>query len=109
LRDLLLQFKQDGKKIIGYGAPAKGNTLLNYFQLSNDIIDFLTDTTPLKQGMYAPGSHIPVYSPGKLSEARPDYILLLAWNYTEAILKKEKRLREVGVKFIIPVPEVKIV
>lgn len=109
LRSVLLQLKKEGKKIIGYGAPAKGNTLLNYFEIDDKILDLLTDTTPLKQGLYSPGMHIVVYSPDKIKEANPDYILLLAWNYAEAILEKEKDLRNKGVKFVIPVPEVKIV
>ena len=109
LKDLLLKLKQEGKRVVGYGAPAKGNTLLNYFGINGDILDFLTDTTPLKQGMYSPGMRIPVYHPEKLNEIKPDYILLLAWNYADAILEKEKELRNQGVKFIIPVPEAKIV
>jgi len=111
VRNLLLQLKKEGKRIIGYGAPAKGNTLLNYFQIGNSILDFLTDTTPLKQGLYSPGTHIPIYSPAiKILEKEAlDYILLLAWNYADAIMEKEKIIRERGVKFIIPVPEVKII
>lgn len=108
LKNLLLELKKEGKKIIGYGAPAKGNTLLNYFGINGDILDFLTDTTPLKQGMYSPGARIPICPPEKLNESKADYILLLVWNYADAILEKEKKLRESGVKFIIPVPEVKI-
>ncbi|MCX6702305.1 MAG: class I SAM-dependent methyltransferase [Candidatus Wolfebacteria bacterium] len=106
---LLSDIKKNGKKIIGYGAPAKGNTLLNYFGITGETLDFITDTTPTKQGLYTPGSHIPVYPPEKLFEAKPDYLLLLAWNYADAIIKKEAGFREKGGKFIIPVPEVKIV
>lgn len=109
LKNLLLELKKESKKIVGYGAPAKGNTLLNYFGINNDILDFLTDTTPLKQGMYSPGARIPICPPEKVNESKPDYILLLAWNYADAILEKEKKLRESGVKFIIPVPEVRII
>lgn len=109
LKNLLLELKKEGKKILGYGAPAKGNTLLNYFGINGDILDFLTDTTPLKQGMYSPGTRIPIHHPEKLEATKPDYILLLAWNYADAILEKEKKLRESGIKFIIPVPEVRIV
>ena len=106
---LLKDLKKNNKKIIGYGAPAKGNTLLNYFNIDSGIVDYIIDTTPLKQGMYTPGAHIPIYPPEKIKEDRPDYILLLAWNYADAILEKEKELRNQGVKFIIPVPDVKIV
>lgn len=109
LKKLLSGLKEDGKRIVGYGAPAKGNTLLNYFEIGPDILDFLTDTTVLKQGSYSPGMHIPVVSPEKLKEKISDYILLLAWNYAEAILEREKTLRERGVKFIIPVPKVRVI
>lgn len=109
LLGLLTKLKKEGKKIVGYGAPAKGNTLLNYVGISSELVDYLTDTTPMKQGLYSPGRHIPVVSPDRLVSERPDYILLLAWNYADAILKKEVALREQGTKFIIPVPEVKII
>lgn len=105
---LLQQLKQEGKKIIGYGAPAKGNTLLNYCDITPNILDFITDTTPLKQGLFTPGAHIPVVPPEMLLSNQPDYILLLSWNYADAILKKETTLRQGGVKFIIPVPKVKV-
>ena len=108
LVNLLEQLKKT-KKIIGYGAPAKGNTLLNFFGINAGILDFLIDSTSLKQKTYTPGTHIPVVFPEKLKEVKPDYILLLAWNYENAILEKEKDLRESGVKFIIPVPNVRIV
>ena len=109
LKKLLIQLKKEDKKIIGYGAPGKGNTLLNYCQIDSNILDFLTDTTSLKQGLYSPGMRVAIYPPEKIEEANPDYILLLAWNYVDAILEKEKKLREKGIKFIIPVPEVKII
>lgn len=107
--DLLNSLKDNGKKIVGYGAPAKGSTLLNFYGIDGKIIDYIIDTTPLKQGMFTPGTHIPIYSPDKINQSKPDYILILAWNYADAILKKEDKLRKQGVKFIIPVPEVKIV
>ena len=109
LRNLLLKLKKENKEIVGYGAAAKGNTLLNYFQIDNKILDFIIDDSPLKQRLYTPGTHISIFSPDKLKEDRPDYLLLLAWNYAESILKKEQKLRNEGVKFIIPVPKVKIV
>jgi hypothetical protein len=109
LSSLLHELKSQGKKIAGYGAPAKGNTLLNYFEIGPDVLDFITDTTPLKQGLYSPGMHIPVVAPERLLNEPPDYVLLLAWNYADAILKKEDALRQRGVKFIIPVPEVRVV
>ncbi|MCX6787409.1 MAG: class I SAM-dependent methyltransferase [Candidatus Kaiserbacteria bacterium] len=109
LLKLLQDLKAAGKKIIGYGAPAKGNTLLNYYGIGPDILDYLTDTTTLKQGLYSPGMHIPIVSPEKLITDTPDYILLLAWNFKDAILEKEKALRKKGVKFIVTVPTVEII
>lgn len=106
---LLQNLKKEGKKIAGYGAPAKGNTMLNYFGIDASILDFLTDTTPLKQGAYSPGMHIPVVSPTKIAEEWPDYMLLLAWNYADAIIQKEAEYREHGGKFIVPVPELRVV
>ena len=106
---LLSKLTSQKKMIIGYGAPAKGNTLLNYCGITNDTLAFITDTTPLKQNLFAPGSNIEIVSPKKIIDARPDYILLLSWNYASEILKKEASLRKYGVRFIIPVPEVKVV
>lgn len=109
LVSLLKELKSQNKKVVGYGAPAKGNTLLNYFEITPDLIDYVIDTTPLKQGMYTPGTHIPIHSPEKMKEEIPDYILLLAWNYADAIIKKEKDLADKGVKFIVPVPFVRVI
>jgi len=106
---LLSELKAAGKKITGYGATAKGNTLLNYYGIGPDILDYITDTTVQKQGLYSPGMHIPIVSPEKLLTDTPGYILLLAWNFKDAILEKEKALREKGVKFIITVPAVEII
>jgi len=109
LRDLLLKLKEENKRIVGYGAPAKGNILLNYFQIDNKILDFIVDDSSFKQGLYTPGTHIPIYSSDRFKKYQPDYLLLLAWNYADSILEKEKLLRDKGVKFIIPVPKVKII
>ncbi|MDO8408331.1 MAG: class I SAM-dependent methyltransferase [bacterium] len=109
LLELLASLKAAGKRIAGYGAPAKGNTLLNYYRIGPDTLDYLTDTTPQKQGLYSPGMHILIVSPERLLTNTPDYLLLLAWNYKDAILEKEKHLREKGVKFILTVPEVMVV
>lgn len=109
LKKLLADLKRDGKKIAGYGAPAKGNTLLNYYGIGPDVLDYLVDSTPMKQGLYSPGMHIPIVHPDMLKKDRPDYVLLLAWNYADAILKNEQALRDSGVKFIITVPEVRVV
>ena len=109
LLELLASLKAAGKHIAGYGAPAKGNTLLNYYRIGPDTLDYLTDTTLQKQGLYSPGMHISIVSPERLLIDTPDYLLLLAWNYKDAILEKEKALRGKGVKFIITVPEVVVV
>lgn len=105
LLKLLNQLKRQNKKIIGYGAPAKGNTLLNYFQIDHKILDYIADDSEYKQGLYTPGTHIPVLSPKKISQQEPDYILILAWNFAESIIKKYRQFYQRGGKFIIPVPE----
>lgn len=109
LRTLIAKIRTDGKTIVGYGAPAKGNTLINFCGLTSRDIDFITDTTPLKQNTYAPGSGIPVFHPDILEKKRPDYLLLLAWNFADVIIKKETAFRNSGGKFIIPVPTPRIV
>lgn len=112
IRDTLVSlvrgFRKEGKVVIAYGAPAKGNTLLNFCGFTQDDLQYVTDTTPYKIGLLTPGSHIPVVSPDVLKTETPDYILLLAWNYRVFILDKEKELRARGTKFIIPIPRVEI-
>ena len=113
IRDTLVSmvrgFRSEGKIVTAYGAPAKGNTLLNFCGFTNDDIAYVTDTTPHKIGLLTPGSHIPVVSPEILETETPDYILLLAWNYRDFILEKEQALRQRGTKFIIPIPNVEII
>ncbi|MDE2020493.1 MAG: methyltransferase domain-containing protein, partial [Patescibacteria group bacterium] len=109
LLELLRSLKAEGKRIVGYGAPAKSTTLLHYYGLGTETLEYLTDTTPLKQGLYSPGKHIPIVPPERLLEDTPDYILLLAWNFKDAILKKEQPLRDKGVKFIITIPAIEVV
>ncbi len=109
LVSLVRGFRREGKTVTAYGAPAKGNTLLNFCGFTADDLKYVTDTTPHKIGRLTPGSHIPVVSPDILKTETPDYILLLAWNYREFILEKEKELRSRGAKFIIPIPQVEIV
>ena len=106
---LIASIKKNGGSVVGYGAPAKGNTLLNYCGFNKAHVDFIVDTTPAKQGLLAPGSGIPVLHPDRLYESRPDYVLLLAWNYASDILQKEAELRKRGIKFILPVPKPRIV
>jgi hypothetical protein len=97
--------KRENKSIFGYGAPAKGNVLLNYCNIDTSFLDYVIDTTPLKQGKYTPGTHIPIFSPEKISDKGNGHIaLLLAWNYESEILEKEKQFRDKGGKFLIPIP-----
>lgn len=104
LSKMLLKLKKQGKKIAGYGAPAKATTLLNYCNIDATIISYITDNAPSKQNLYMPGTHIPIVSPKKIKEDIPDYILILAWNYAESIIEKEAWFRKNGGKFIIPIP-----
>lgn len=109
LTNLLFKIKKENKKVVGYGAPGKGTTLLNYFQIDGKILDFIIDDSLLKQGTYIPGVRIPILAREKLEKYKPDYLLLLAWNYADSILKKEQELKNKGIKFIIPVPKVIII
>ena len=109
LYTLLVALKKENKRIVGYGAPAKGNTLLNYCGIGPELLDYITDTTPYKQGRYSPGMHIPVVSPDKFHEDPPDYALMLPWNFKEEILVKEKDFLMNGGKWIIPIPSVRVI
>ncbi|NNM84023.1 class I SAM-dependent methyltransferase [Candidatus Parcubacteria bacterium] len=100
---LLASLKNKGKRIAGYGAPAKGNTMLNYAKIGPETLEYLTEDLPTKIGLLSPGVHIPVRSIADARNDPPDYFLMLAWNYAGAILEKEKAMRERGTKFIIPV------
>jgi len=108
LLEILGGIKKDGKSIAGYGAPAKATTLLNYFGIGKDVIDFVVDRNELKQGMHIPGVRIPIFPVERL-EGKPDYLLILAWNLSEEIMKQEEGFGKSGGKFIIPVPEPRIV
>jgi SAM-dependent methyltransferase len=103
-RELIQKLKKEGKRIIGYGAPAKASTLLNFYELSPQEIDFVIDDNPLKQGLLIPGVHIPVRSSDALEKEKVDVIVIFAWNFAAEILKKIGHLREKGVEFIIPLP-----
>ena len=107
--DFLIRVKREKKTIVGYGAPAKGNTLLNYCGVSTDFIDYTVDLNPHKQGHYLPGSHIPVYSPDKIKETKPDYLLILPWNLKEEIMEQMSYVRDWGCKFLLLIPNVEVV
>jgi len=104
----LIKAKEDGKKIVGYGAPAKGNTLLNYCGIGMDFIEYTVDRSPHKQNRFLPGTHIPVKEPDEIIKDRPDYILILPWNIKSEIIAQMSCIREWGGKFIVPIPQIDI-
>ena len=108
LLSFLIDAKQRGKKVIGYGAPGKGNTLLNYCGIRTDFLDFTVDANPYKQGKFTPGTRIPIRAPEALREARPDYVLILPWNLKDEISVQAAYIRDWGGKFVVPIPEVRV-
>jgi SAM-dependent methyltransferase len=109
LRSLLRSLKQERRRLAAYGASAKGSTLLNYFGIDGDTLDFVVDRSTVKQGLYTPGTHLPILPPEALMERRPDYVLLLSWNFADEILAQQAAYRKQGGRFIIPIPDVKVV
>lgn len=109
LSKLLRGLKRERKTIAGYGAPAKSTTLLHYFNIGKEVLDFIADDSPFKQRLFTPGKHIPVVAPKELYTRKPDYLLILAWNFAKPIMKMHKKFAENGGKFIVPVPKPKIV
>ena len=109
LKAMIAQLKRDGKRIVGYGAPAKGNTLLNYCSIGTKELDYVQDTTPVKQGLYTPGTHVRVVPPEMFQQDTPDVAIMLAWNYEKEILAKEEAFRKRGGKFLIPIPTPRLV
>jgi SAM-dependent methyltransferase len=108
LLEFLIAVKRSGKKIAGYGAPGKGNTLLNYCGIRTDFVDFTVDRNTYKQGKFLPGTHIPIYHPDRIREVRPDYVLILPWNFKDEIVQQMAYIREWGGKFVVPIPEVRV-
>jgi 2-polyprenyl-3-methyl-5-hydroxy-6-metoxy-1,4-benzoquinol methylase len=109
LLEFLIGAKRAGKRIIGYGAPGKGNTLLNYCGIGTDFLDFTVDRNPYKQGKYTPGTHIPIRHPDELIKARPDYVLILPWNLKDEILATIGKIPELRARFVVPIPSVQVV
>ena len=108
LLDFLIKAKWEGKSVAGYGAPGKGNTLLNYCGIRTDFLDYTVDRNPYKQGQFLPGTHIPIFPPDKIKETKPDYVLILPWNFKDEIMRQISYIREWGGQFVVPIPEVKI-
>jgi hypothetical protein len=106
---LLVELKDQGKRICGYGAPGKGNTLLNFCGVGPDFIDFTVDRNPYKHGLYTPGVHIPIRPVAAIDEARPDYILILPWNLKNEIIGQMRHVAGWGAKFIIPIPQAMVI
>jgi hypothetical protein len=104
----LVAAKREGKTIAGYGAPGKGNTLLNYCGIRTDFLDYTVDRNPYKHGLALPGTHVPVFPPEKIAETRPDYILILPWNLKDEIIDQLSYVRDWGARFVIPIPEVQV-
>jgi SAM-dependent methyltransferase len=105
---LLIDLKNRGKSIVGYGAPGKGNTLLNYCGIRTDLLSYTVDRSPHKQGRYTPGTHIPILTPDRIRETRPDYVFILPWNLKDEICSQMSFVREWGGQFIVPIPEPQI-
>ncbi len=109
LRAFLEEAQREGKRVAGYGAPAKGNTLLNYCGVSTDLLPYTVDRSPHKQGHFLPGSHLPIHPPERLLEDRPDYVLILPWNLKDEIVDQMSVVRSWGGRFVVPIPEIRTV
>jgi SAM-dependent methyltransferase len=108
LLEFLITARRGGKSVVGYGAPGKGNTLLNYCGVRTDFLDYTVDRSPHKQGKYLPGTHIPIFAPHKIRETKPDYVLILPWNLKEEIMCEMAEIRSWGGAFVVPIPEVTV-
>jgi hypothetical protein len=108
LLDFLIRARRAGSSVAGYGAPGKGNTLLNYCGIRTDLLDYTVDRNPYKHGRFTPGTHIPIHPPSRLAETRPDYILILPWNLSDEIMAQLAYAREWGARFVVPIPEVTV-
>ncbi|SFF46588.1 Methyltransferase domain-containing protein [Sunxiuqinia elliptica] len=106
--EFLIKAKRENKQVVGYGAPGKGNTLLNYCGVRTDFLDYTVDINPHKQGNFLPGTHIPIHHPDKIKETKPDYVFILPWNLKDEIINYNKYIYEWGGKFVVPIPELMI-
>jgi hypothetical protein len=104
----LIEARNNGKSVAGYGAPGKGNTLLNYCGIRTDFIDYTVDRNPHKQNNFLPGTLIPIYSPDKIRETKPDYVFILPWNLKDEIMESMSFIAEWGGRFVIPIPELQV-
>ena len=109
LYEFLSASKKSGKKVVGYGAPAKGNTLLNFCKIDQSMLPYTVDKSVYKQGLYLPGTHIPIKSPEEIKKSKPKYLLILPWNLQEEIVTEMSFIREWGGKFIIPIPKIQVI
>ena len=105
----LIEAKRNGKRVAGYGAPGKGNTLLNYCGIRTDFLDYTVDRNPYKQGKFLPGTHIPIHAPEMIYETKPDYVFILPWNFKDEIIRQMAGIREWGGKFVVAIPGVKVI
>jgi hypothetical protein len=108
LLEFLITAKREGKSVVGYGAPGKGNTLLNYCGIREDFLDYTVDRNPHKQGTFTPGTRIPIFDPSVISQTKPDYILILPWNLRKEIKESMAHVQEWGCRFVVPIPVVEV-
>jgi hypothetical protein len=104
----LIEAKRSGKTVAGYGAPGKGNTLLNYCGIRTDLLEYTVDRSPYKQGKFLPGTHIPILHPDVITETKPDYLLILPWNLKQEIMAQMSHIRDWGGQFVVPIPETSV-
>jgi hypothetical protein len=108
LLEFLIQARRAGKQVVGYGAPGKGNTLLNYCGIRSELIAYTVDRNPYKQSKFLPGSHIPIFSPERIRQTNPDYVLILPWNLKDEVMQQLAYIRDWGGQFVVPIPHAKV-
>ncbi len=107
--EFLIAARREGKLVVGYGAPAKGNTLLNYCGVGPELLRFTVDRSPHKQGRFLPGVQIPIFAPERILEVRPDYVFILPWNIKDEIIEQMRAVRDWGGRFVIPIPTLQVI